>query len=126
MKNNNRRRKGDIIWVELGQHPGKHIQSGRRPCLIVNTDKSKADVYTVMPGTCKSAKKDFPVHVTITPNEVHGSLSQETYFMAEQLVTVDESQVLLKAGYIERQSDAMKRVKEVLIRQLDLTNQDDE
>lgn len=120
MKNSNKRRRGDIIWVELGQHPGKHIQSGRRPCLIVNTDKSNASVYTVMPGTCQLAKKDFPVHVTITPKEVHGSLSQETYFMAEQLVTVDESQILLKAGFIDNNSETMKRINQALMRQLQI------
>ena len=48
MKDREKRRRGDIIWVELGQHPGRHIQSGRRPCLIVNTNKSNADVYIIM------------------------------------------------------------------------------
>lgn len=120
MKDREKRRRGDIIWVELGEHPGRHIQSGRRPCLIVNTNKSNADVYTVMPGTCKVQKKDFPVHVCVYPDEVKGVLSQTTIFMAEQLVTVDEQQVILKAGYIDNQSDAMKRVNEVLIRQMEL------
>ncbi len=119
-KKYNNRKRGDIVWAELGQHPGKHIQSGRRPCLIVNTDKSRADVYTVMPGTCRLEKKDFPVHVTIEPEEVRGSLNQTTVFMAEQLVTIDEKQILMKAGFLERESEAMKKVGEVLIRQLEL------
>jgi len=120
VKKDRRRKRGDIIWVDLGQHPGRHIQSGRRPCLIVNTNKSNAKVYTVMPGTCQMEKDGFPVHVTIEPNEVIGSLTKTTIFMAEQLVTVDENQVMLMVGYLERESDAMKRINEVLLRQLEI------
>ena len=120
MKKDRRRKRGDIIWVDLGQHPGRHIQSGRRPCLIVNTNKSNAKVYTVMPGTCQMEKDGFPVHVTIEPNEVQGSLSRTTIFMAEQLVTVDENQVMLMAGYLKKESDAMRRINEVLLRQLEI------
>ena len=120
MKKDRRRKRGDIIWVDLGQHPGRHIQSGRRPCLIVNTNKSNAKVYTVMPGTCQMEKDGFPVHVTIEPNEVQGSLSRTTIFMAEQLVTVDENQVMLMAGYLKNESDAMRRINEVLMRQLEI------
>lgn len=120
MKKDRRRKRGDIIWVDLGQHPGRHIQSGRRPCLIVNTNKSNAKVYTVMPGTCQMEKDGFPVHVTIEPNEVQGSLNKTTIFMAEQLVTVDENQVMLMAGYLKKESDAIRRINEVLMRQLEI------
>ena len=120
MKDKEKRRRGDIIWVELGEHPGRNIQSGRRPCLIVNTDKSKSNIYTVMPGTCRVQKKEFPVHVCIYPHEVNGVLSRPTIFMAEQLVTVDEQQVILKAGYIDSRSEVMKRINEVLLRQMEL------
>lgn len=118
MSKRKKRRRGDIIWVDLGQHPGRYIQSGKRPCLIVNTNRSNAEVYTVMPGTCKISKMGFPVHVTVTPKEVHGMLNQTTIFMAEQLVTVDESQVLLKVGHIDKKSGVMERVNEVLLRQM--------
>ena len=121
MKKERKRRRGDIIWVDLGQHPGRHIQSGRRPCLIVNTNKSNARVYTVMPGTCQMEKDGFPVHVTIEPDEVIGSLTKTTVFMAEQLVTIDENQIMLMAGYLDRESDAMKRINEVLLRQLEIS-----
>ena len=124
-KKYNNRKRGDIVWAELGQHPGKHIQSGRRPCLIVNTDKSRADVYTVMPGTRRLEKKDFPVHVTVEPADVKGFLNPTTIFMAEQLVTIDEKQILMKAGFLERESEAMKKVGEVLIRQLELGLQEE-
>ena len=120
MIRNDRRRKGDIVWAELGEHPGRHIQSGRRPCLIVNTSKSNAKVYTVMPGTCKDKKKDFPVHVKVLPGDVHGQLGKPTVFMAEQLMTIDEEQIILKAGYIDIHSDVMNKVNQCLKLQLEL------
>lgn len=120
MKDCHKRRRGDIVWAELGEHPGRHIQSGRRPCLIVNTSKSNAKVYTVLPGTCKDKKKNFPVHVKVYPTDVHGELFQPTVFMAEQLVTIDEEQIILKTGHIDIESDVMKQVNQCLKRQLAL------
>ena len=36
MKQNNIKNiyRGDIIWVDLGEFPGSHRQSGKRPCLV--------------------------------------------------------------------------------------------
>lgn len=115
-------RRGDIVWAELGEHPGSHVQSGRRPCLIINNDKGKADVYTVMPGTCKLEKKGFPVHVLVKPSEIKGILKQATVFMAEQLVTIDGKNIIMKAGYIEMDSEVMKKVNSILVRQLGLNS----
>ena len=39
-----KKRKGDIVWVDLGEHPGTRIQSGRKLCLIVSTDKGNGSV----------------------------------------------------------------------------------
>ena len=112
-------KRGDIIWVDLGQHPGKHIQSGRRPCLVVNTNRSNDYIYTVMPGTSKRKKGSFPVHVTVETRDVNGSLNTSTIFMAEQLACIDKKQVILKAGHINN-AEVMKKVNSVLIRQLEL------
>lgn len=120
MRKSDKRRKGDIVWAELGEHPGRHIQSGRRPCLIVNTSKSNAKVYTVMPGTCKDKKKNFPVHVKVFPKDVHGELGKPTVFMAEQLMTIDEEQIIIRAGYIDLNSNVMNQVNQCLKRQLEL------
>ena len=50
MKQNNIKNiyRGDIIWVDLGEFPGSHRQSGKRPCLVVSTDKESIS------GTCDS------------------------------------------------------------------------
>lgn len=61
MKQNNIKNiyRGDIIWVDLGEFPGSHRQSGKRPCLVVSTDKGNGPVYTVMPGTQQAGKESI-------------------------------------------------------------------
>ena len=106
--------------MDLGEHPGTRIQSGRKLCLIVSTDKGNGPVYTVMPGTSKQEKKAFPVHVTVFQKDVFGRLGKTTVFMAEQLVTIDDRQILMKAGHIPEQSDVMQKINDLLKRQLGL------
>lgn len=115
-----KKRKGDIVWVDLGEHPGTRIQSGRKLCLIVSTDKGNGSVYQVIPGTSKKDKKDFPVHVTVQPEEIQGVLKKETIFMAEQLTIVDERQILMMVGNLEPGSNAMVKVERAMKRQLEL------
>lgn len=40
--------------------------------------------------------------------------------MAEQLVTIDDRQILMKAGHIPEQSDVMQKINDLLKRQLGL------
>ena len=115
-----KRRKGDIVWVDLGEHPGTRIQSGRKLCLIVSTDKGNGSVYQVIPGTSKKDKKDFPVHVTVKPEELQGMLKKETIFIAEQLTSVSEQQILMIVGNLEQGSEAMIKVEKAIKRQLEL------
>ena len=99
---------------------GTRIQSGRKLCLIVSTDKGNGSVYQVIPGTSKKDKKDFPVHVTVKPEEIQGVLKKETIFMAEQLTIVDERQILMMVGSLEQRSNAMVKVERAMKRQLEL------
>ncbi|MBC5659039.1 type II toxin-antitoxin system PemK/MazF family toxin [Anaerosacchariphilus sp. NSJ-68] len=115
-----KKRKGDIVWVDLGEHPGTRIQFGRKLCLVVSTDKGNGSVYQVIPGTSKKDKKDFPVHVTVKAEEIQGVLKKETIFMAEQLTIVDERQILMMVGNLEPGSNAMVKVERAMKRQLEL------
>lgn len=115
-----KRRRGDIVWADLGEHPETRIQSGRKLCLIVSTDRGNSDVYQVIPGTSKQEKKDFPVHVTVKPEEIQGVLKKETIFMAEQLTIVAERQILMVVGSLEQGSDVMAKVEKAVKRQLEL------
>ena len=45
-------RRGDIIWVEFNAGNG-HIQRGRRPCVVVSTNRinGHGKIINVIPGT---------------------------------------------------------------------------
>lgn len=117
-------RRGNILWIDLGEHPGTHLQSRRRPCVVVSTDKANrsAKIYTVIPGTTKHDKDGFPVHCKLLPEEVQGYLNRSTIFLAEQVCTVDEKQVICKMGTIKQNSLTMKKINQIIIRQLDLAS----
>lgn len=119
-KKRKRMKRGDIVWVDFGQHPDSHIQSGERPCVIVSTDRSKGDVFTVLPGTTKEEKEGFPVHVTIRQKDVKGRLPKKTIFMAEQLVTVDVKSIIRKMGCVDETSENMTKIDMVLLKNLEL------
>lgn len=115
-------RRGNILWIDLGEHPGTHLQSGCRPCVVVSTDKANrsAKIYTVIPGTTKHEKDGFPVHCKLLPEEVQGYLNRSTIFLAEQICTVDEKQVIGKMGTIKQNSITMQKINQIIIRQLAL------
>ena len=77
-------------------------------------------MYQVIPGTSKKDKKDFPVHVTVKPEEIQGVLKKETIFMTEQLTIVDERQILMMVGRVEQNSDVMVKVERAMKRQFEL------
>lgn len=33
-------KRGDIIYVDLGQHPKSSVQSGVRPCIVVSNNRN--------------------------------------------------------------------------------------
>lgn len=112
--------RGDIVWADLGQHPGSHLLSGIHPCLIVRTDKSKGSVYTVIPGNSKERKKSLPVHVPVLPENIQSAVTVKTIFMVEQMTTVDEQMIIVKPGHVDADSETMEVVEAALRRQLEL------
>ena len=50
----------------------------------------------------------------------HVCLSVQIKEMVEQLVTIDDRQILMKAGHIPEQSDIMQKINDLLKRQLGL------
>lgn len=65
-------KRGDIIYVDLGQHPKSSVQSGVRPCIVVSNNRNNwfANVLNVLPFSAQL--KDNPVHVRINPDDVNG------------------------------------------------------
>ncbi len=115
-----------IVWAEL-KSGLRHIQAGRRPCIVISCDKAngKSPVYTVVPGTTKLKKDYIPVHFNIEPSEIRGFLRHTTMFLPEQLVTINEEQIIQTAGMIVS-TDAIKKVDAMLVRQLQMENMMDD
>lgn len=113
-----------IVWAEL-KSGLRHIQAGRRPCIVISCDKAngKSPVYTVIPGTTKMRKNYIPVHFNIEPSEIKGFLRHTTMFLPEQLVTINEEQIIQTAGVIVS-TDAIKKVDAMLVRQLQIGEYD--
>ena len=70
-------RRGDIIWVEFNAGNG-HIQRGRRPCVVVSTNRinGHGKIINVIPGTTNLERRNNPVHLIIKDSDIH-FLSQE-------------------------------------------------
>lgn len=113
-------RRNTIVWADLKNQKG-HIQSGRRPCMIVSCDiaNKHAPVYTVIPGTTQMEKADFPVHFTVHPKDVKGALKWPTVFLTEQMTTIDKDQIIQIAGYVSNE-DIIRTANEMIVRQLEL------
>jgi len=95
-------RRGDIYYVDFGNHQGSHKQSGIRPALVVSNNKANRNspVVTVVPLTKRFWKKShLPTHVFI-PLSAGSGLDRPSMVLAEQVETVDKSRLLDKRGEI--------------------------
>lgn len=89
-----------------------HIQTGKRPCLIISNNVNNAYSLTLTVIPLSTKIKPLPVHTTIY---LHGRLST---FLCEQIRTVPKSSVVEYHGYAD--SVVMERVEECLMLQLGL------
>lgn len=101
-------KRGDVIYVNLGQRKGSSVTTGMRPCLVLSNNKSSwfSRTLCVCPFTTKM--KENPVHVKILPKDVVGYLEKESEILPEQVVTIDKRMIMSKVGHIPEKSDVMK------------------
>ena len=113
-------RRGDIVYIDLGQHPGSSIQSGLRPCLIVSNNRNNkfSTTINVLPFTARI--KDNPVHVVVHPKNVTGYFDRKSDCLAEQITTVDKKAVISKIGRIESDSKVMYEINNAIRLQVGL------
>lgn len=111
--------RGDIVYVNLGQHPKSSVQSGLRPCIVVSNDRNNkcSTVVNVCPFSSKQDKRFIPVHVQVAPEDVDGFLETVSVCMPEQIVTVDKSKIISKSGHIDSSSEIMKQLEIAIMRQ---------
>lgn len=89
--------RGDIWFVNLGEHPGTSVQSGFRPALVLsnNSGNATANTVTVLPMTTRMKKYDLPSHVEITADDLSDVKDNRRFeismVLAEQITTVSKS-----------------------------------
>ena len=110
--------RGDIIYVELGQHVKSSVQSGLRPCIVVSNNKANRESKTLcaVPCTSRLGKQNIPTHVLITRSDVFGYLERDSVALAEQITTVDKSKVISKVGHLNEK--CMELVDKAVYRQI--------
>lgn len=109
--------RGDVVYVDLGQHIHSSVQSGMRPCLVISSYLSSI-VANVCPLTAKLDKKHIPVHVKINPTDVKRYLEKTSLLLVEQITTIDKRKIISKVGHIPKESEIMAKVDAALTRQL--------
>ena len=115
---------GELVYVDLGQHQGKCVQSGIRPCLVVGSHYA-SDALNVLPLTKHITKKFNPMHIRINRDDVKGYLANDSLILVEQITTVDRRTVMGKLGRVSGQSEVMQFVKEALQNRLYLDGREE-
>ena len=87
--------RGDVIYVDLGQHPKTSIQSGVRPCVVVSNNKNNkySNTLSVCPCTSRVPKKKFITHILVTPKDVKGYFEEESLLLVEQITVVAKKKI---------------------------------
>ena len=114
--------RGDVVWVNLRSVWGSNVQSGNHPCVVVSCNKGNhsSKTFNIIPGTSKLEKNYFPTHIELNRDDFHGKLDKRTVFLGEQVHTVGIGQILWKVGHITDDSETMRKINEILVRQLEL------
>jgi mRNA interferase MazF len=103
-------KRGDVIYVNLGQNKGGSVTTGMRPCLVISNNKSSwfSRTLCVCPFTTKI--KVNPVHVKVEKDDVIGYLEKDSEILPEQVVTIDKRDVMSQVGHIPKESEVMKAI----------------
>lgn len=97
-------KRGDVYFVQL-YNKSKHVQSGKRPCVVVQNDDGNkfSPTLIVIPLTSKIKKTYLPVHVI---------LECETMALCECILTISKDQVI---HYVKSFDDkTMRKIDDAL------------
>ena len=111
-------KRGDVLYVDLGQHPNSSIQSGMRPCIVVSNNKDNHYSPNICVCPFSGKLKKNPVHVRVSPSDVKGYFMKESDCLVEQIVTIDKKKVISKVGHVLEESEAMKAINQAICVQL--------
>jgi mRNA interferase MazF len=91
---------GSIYMVDLGKQKNNSVQSGIRPCIILNNYEHCGEIERslIIPLTSKR-KTTLPVHTTIQASRLNG-LKMNSTALAEQLTTINNNRLLNPLGIL--------------------------
>ena len=95
-------KRGDIYYVDFGDDYNSSKQCGIRPAVVVSNNKANtfSPIITVVPLTTKIHKKrSLPTHVLV-PRSVCSGLERSSMALAEQVETIDKTQLREHRGSI--------------------------
>lgn len=102
----------DVLFVNFKTKEGSHVQTKRRPCVVVQNSSGcyYAPTLVVSPLTHSIKKIKQPTHEIIKKSKNNG-LTYDSMILGEQIYTVDKSDVIYKMGYLDNQNDKDKVCK---------------
>lgn len=120
-------KRGDIVYVDLGQHPHSAVMSGTRSCVVVSNNKGNrcSNVLNVCPLGGKVPKKQNPVHVEIGQEDVNGYLAKRSIVYEEQTVPIDKRKVICKTGHVSN-GEVLEQIDKALALQFGFCNRKEE
>lgn len=115
-------KRGDLIYVDLGQHPNSSIQSGKRPCVVISCNKCNvhAPTITICPLSTKCEKRFIKTHVEISVKDVDGYLSRKSIVFVEQVCTIDKRKIDSKIGHLKETSKVLRQIEQAICVHLDI------
>lgn len=84
-------KKGEVFWADLGENEG-HVQSGRRPVLVLGNDTANrfSGVVTVLPISARIEK----LHAIPTHVKLNSVLKTDSIVLPEQIRTISKEQLV--------------------------------
>lgn len=113
-------KRGDILYIDLGQHVNSSVQSGLRPCIVMSNNVNNKYSTTLCVCPFSGKIKENPVHVRVKPSDVKGYFLKDSDCLAEQITTVDKRQIVSKVGHIPEDSEVMRAINKALCIQLEI------
>ena len=115
-------KRGDILYIDLGQHANSSVQSGMRPCIVMSNNVNNRYSTTLCVCPFSGKIKENPVHVKVKPSDVKGYFLKDSDCLAEQITTVDKKQIVSKVGHIPEDSEVMRAINKAVCIQLEIGN----
>ena len=87
------------VWIATLEPVLGHEQGGRRPCLVVSTDRfNQGPTELVVLLAITSRARPIPLYVLIQPPE--GGLQHQSAIMCDQIRTAARERLLRRLGHV--------------------------